>query len=38
VQLAHISVIFNVATSLMVLPFATRFGKMILSLHGKKLR
>lgn len=35
VQLAHISVIFNVATSLMVLPFATRFGKMILFLHDK---
>lgn len=36
VQLAHISVIFNVATSLIVLPFATRFGEMILFLHGKK--
>ncbi len=36
VQLAHISVIFNVATSLLVLPFATRFGEMILFLHDRK--
>ncbi|MDQ0197245.1 Na/Pi symporter [Neobacillus ginsengisoli] len=36
VQLAHISVIFNVATSLLVLPFATKFGEMLLFLHGKK--
>jgi phosphate:Na+ symporter len=36
VQLAHISVIFNVATSLLVLPFATRFGKMILCFHDRK--
>lgn len=36
VQLAHISVIFNMASSLIVLPFATRFGKMILYLHTKK--
>ncbi|MFF2447605.1 Na/Pi symporter [Neobacillus sp. NPDC058068] len=36
VQLAHISVIFNVATSLLVLPFATRFGEMILYLHDRK--
>jgi phosphate:Na+ symporter len=36
VQLAHISVIFNVASSLIVLPFATRFGKMILYLHNKQ--
>ena len=35
VQLAHISVIFNVVTSLIVLPFATRFGKMILFLHDR---
>lgn len=35
VQLAHISVIFNVVTSLLVLPFATRFGHMILYLHKK---
>jgi len=38
VQLAHISVIFNVATSLVVLPFATKFGEMILYLHGKKTK
>lgn len=36
VQLAHISVIFNVATSIIVLPFATKFGEMILYLHGKR--
>jgi len=35
VQLAHISVIFNVVSSLLVLPFATKFGKMILFFHGK---
>lgn len=35
VQLAHISVIFNVASSLIVLPFATKFGEMILYLHKK---
>jgi phosphate:Na+ symporter len=35
IQLAHISVIFNVATSLLVLPFATQFGKMILYLHDR---
>ena len=36
VQLAHISVIFNVATSLLVLPFATKFGEMILYLHDRR--
>jgi phosphate:Na+ symporter len=36
VQLAHISVIFNVVTSIMVLPFATKFGEMILYIHGKR--
>ncbi|MEH7096776.1 Na/Pi symporter [Neobacillus vireti] len=35
IQLAHISVIFNVATSLIVLPFATKFGEMILFLHDR---
>ncbi|MDP4169579.1 MAG: Na/Pi symporter, partial [Bacillota bacterium] len=35
VQLAHISVIFNVATSLVALPFATKFGHMILRIHKK---
>ncbi|MCL6571879.1 MAG: Na/Pi symporter [Bacillus sp. (in: Bacteria)] len=36
VQLAHISVIFNVSTSLVALPFATKFGKLILYIHDKK--
>lgn len=36
VQLAHISVIFNLATSLLVLPFATRFGEMILFFHDRR--
>ncbi|WP_462412264.1 Na/Pi symporter [Neobacillus sp. Marseille-QA0830] len=36
VQLAHISVIFNVVSSLAVLPFATKFGEMILFLHDRK--
>lgn len=36
VQLAHISVLFNVASSLLVLPLATKFGEMILFLHDKK--
>ncbi|MEH7124088.1 Na/Pi symporter [Bacillus sp. JJ1773] len=35
VQLAHIGVIFNVITSLMVLPFATQFGKIIIRIHGR---
>ncbi|NRD80804.1 Na/Pi cotransporter family protein [Bacillus sp. BRMEA1] len=38
VQLAHISVIFNVVTSLLALPFANKFGEMILFLHDKKKR
>ncbi|MBS4215602.1 Na/Pi symporter [Neobacillus rhizophilus] len=36
VQLAHISVIFNVVSSLLVLPFATKFGEMILFLHDRR--
>ncbi|MGG1677466.1 Na/Pi symporter [Neobacillus sp. NRS-1170] len=36
VQLAHISVIFNVVSSLLILPFATKFGEMILFLHDRK--
>lgn len=36
VQLAHISVLFNVASSLLVLPFAAKFGEMILFLHDRK--
>ncbi|MFE8696738.1 Na/Pi symporter [Cytobacillus sp. FJAT-53684] len=35
VQLAHISVIFNVVTSLLVLPFATPFGKFIMKIHDR---
>ncbi|MEH7108628.1 MULTISPECIES: Na/Pi symporter [Bacillaceae] len=38
VQLAHISVIFNVVSSLMVLPFANKFGEMILFLHDRRPR
>jgi phosphate:Na+ symporter len=36
VQLAHISVIFNVICSLAVLPFAQSFGKMIMKIHDGK--
>lgn len=36
VQLAHISVLFNVVSSIIVLPFATKFGKMILLIHDPK--
>lgn len=35
VQLAHISVLFNVAVSLLTLPFATKFGHLVLYLHKK---
>lgn len=35
VQLAHISVLFNVVCSLMVLPFADSFAKFILMIHEK---
>lgn len=35
VQLAHASVLFNVVSSILVLPFADRFGKMIIYFHGK---
>lgn len=34
VQLAHISLVFNVISSLIVLPFATQFGQFILRIHG----
>lgn len=34
VQLAHISVLFNVACSLVVLPFSNIFGRFILKVHG----
>ncbi|WP_400242514.1 Na/Pi symporter [Niallia sp. JL1B1071] len=34
VQLAHASLIFNVLSSLLVLPFAERFGKLIMRIHS----
>lgn len=37
-QLAHASVIFNIVSSLIVLPFATQFGNFIIKLHSKKTR
>ncbi|PLR78112.1 Na/Pi cotransporter [Bacillus sp. V3-13] len=36
VQLAHISVIFNVVSSIIILPFAERFGQIILWIHDRK--
>ena len=35
VQLAHISVIFNVVSSLMVLPFTKQFANFIETIHGR---
>lgn len=35
VQLAHISVLFNVISSLLVLPFANQFGRFVIRLHGR---
>ncbi|MBS8264959.1 Na/Pi cotransporter family protein [Mesobacillus boroniphilus] len=35
VQLAHVSVIYNIVASLLVLPVAEKFGKMIEFIHGK---
>jgi phosphate:Na+ symporter len=35
VQLAHVSVVFNVICSLMVLPFSRSFGLLIMKLHGR---
>ena len=35
-QLAHVGVIFNVTSSLLVLPFASSFAKFILFLHDRK--
>ncbi|CAM3670019.1 Na/Pi symporter [Cytobacillus oceanisediminis] len=35
VQLAHISVLFNVVSSLLVLPFANQFGRFIIKLHDR---
>lgn len=34
-QLAHISVLFNIVSSLIVLPFSKSFGNMIIKIHGK---
>ena len=36
VQLAHASLLFNLSTSFVMLPFAERFGKFILFMHGKE--
>lgn len=36
VQLAHISVIFNVISSLVLLPFATKFANLIIKIHGSE--
>lgn len=36
VQLAHISVLFNVLSSLLVLPFAGQFGRFIIKLHDRQ--
>ncbi|MGG0716437.1 Na/Pi symporter [Robertmurraya massiliosenegalensis] len=35
VQLAHISLVFNCVSSLIVLPFANKFADFILKVHGK---
>ncbi|KON86994.1 Na/Pi cotransporter [Sporosarcina globispora] len=35
VQLAHISVLFNVISSLLVLPFANQFGRFVIRLHDR---
>jgi phosphate:Na+ symporter len=35
-QLAHIGVLFNVISSLLILPFATSFGKLIMKVHDRK--
>lgn len=34
VQLAHVSVVYNVLASLLVLPFAEKFGRMVEFIHG----
>lgn len=36
VQVAHISVIFNVVSSLIALPFVKQFSRFILKLHDRK--
>lgn len=35
VQLAHLSVIFNVISSLLALPFATKLANLIIKIHGR---
>ncbi|MBT2695009.1 Na/Pi symporter [Bacillus sp. ISL-55] len=35
VQLAHVSVVYNVIASILVLPVAEKFGKMIELIHGR---
>ncbi|NWN94560.1 MAG: Na/Pi cotransporter family protein, partial [Bacillus sp. (in: Bacteria)] len=35
-QLAHASLLFNLLSSLAVLPFSERFGRFIIAFHGKK--
>lgn len=37
VQLAHVSVIYNVIASMLVLPFAEKFGRMVEFVHGKRI-
>ncbi|WP_226085370.1 Na/Pi symporter [Mesobacillus sp. S13] len=36
VQLAHVSVIYNIIASLLVLPVAEKFGRMIEFIHGRE--
>jgi phosphate:Na+ symporter len=38
VQLAHVSVVYNIIASLLVLPIAEKFGRMIEFIHGKEKR
>ena len=36
IQVAHISVIFNITSSLIALPFVNQFSKLILKIHDRK--
>ncbi|GAM15226.1 Na/Pi symporter [Mesobacillus selenatarsenatis] len=36
VQLAHVSVVYNIIASLLVLPMSEKFGRMIEFIHGKE--
>lgn len=38
VQVAHVSVIFNVVCSLLMLPFTNKFANFIIKIHGRKPR